>query len=142
MVERSRLNRLAAWFALLAIALAALMPTVSRTLQWRAAAHAPSEWMEVCSTAGMQWVSLRTGEVSPTDPSRGSTGRPTLEACPYCVFTADRLGPPVAAHPPLPALGRAVAPALTPPAQALWLAAAPPHQRGPPTSETPAPLPA
>lgn len=141
MVERNRLNRLAAWFALLAIALAALMPTVSRTLQWRAA-QAPSEWVEVCSSAGMHWVSLRTGEVSPTDPSRGGTGSPTLEACPYCVFTADRLGPPVAAHPPLPALGRAVAPAGTPPAQALWLAAAPPHQRGPPISEPPAPLPA
>lgn len=138
MFEPTRRKRLAAWFALLAMALAALMPTVSRTLQWRAA-QAPSEWVEVCSSAGMHWVSLRTGEVSPNDPSRSSQGSATLEACAYCVFSGDRLGPPVAAHLPPPAPGRAAASAGTPPALALWLAAAPPHQRGPPISKPPAP---
>jgi len=66
-VNALRRRPLFAWIALLAITLAALMPTVSRALA-PSRAELPAGWVEICSGAGMQWVSLQTEETVRTHP--------------------------------------------------------------------------
>lgn len=92
-MTHSRTRRLAAWIAMFAMALAALAPTVSRALAWGAAS--PGAWIKVCTASGMQQVAL-PGNAADGGGDAGKT-RPThlsLDHCPFCFLTADRLGPP------------------------------------------------
>lgn len=123
-----RTRRLFVWIALLAIALAALAPTVSRA--WLPASGAAAGWVEVCAASGMQWVSLQTGETTTQRPA-GPDG-PALDRCPYCVLAAERLAPPPHPLAGPGADGRAVDPIAAAPAAAPLLADAPVRARGPP----------
>ncbi|MBL8372637.1 MAG: DUF2946 family protein [Burkholderiaceae bacterium] len=126
-----RRHRPLTWLAILAIALAACLPTLSRALSAPAAGQAA--WLEVCSAAGMRWVSLQTGEIrSQAPPAQGDSNQPLLDACPYCVLAAERLAPPPT-HPSLAfALGRPVVPGLTGAAPLLPEPPAFQRARGPP----------
>lgn len=126
-----RARRLMVWMALLAITLAALVPTVSRALM--PASGSAAAWVEVCSATGMQWVSLQTGATTTQRPDgSGDPGAPSLDACPYCVLASERLAPPPHPIAGPAAQGRAVDPAAAAPAAAPLLARAPVRARGPP----------
>ena len=118
------LRRHALWLALLAIALAALMPTVSRVL---AAQPGALVGLDIC---------FGPRSADPSDPAPAPQGgeslRLTLDDCGYCLLMADRLGPPPAlAVPP-----RALAAHLQPLPPLPWQAARPDlrlaQPRGPP----------
>lgn len=127
-----RRRPLFAWIALLAITLAALMPTVSRALA-PSRAELPAGWVEICSGAGMQWVSLQTGETVRTHPGDPDAPQaPLLDACAYCVLAAERPTPPTQASLFLSLPGRAVAPGAPPAYRAPLLAGATVRARGPP----------
>ncbi len=128
-----RRRPLFAWIAVLAITLAALMPTVSRSLA-SARADLPAGWVEICSGAGMQWVSLQTGEIARTHPGAPDAPQaPLLDACAYCVLAAERPAPPSQTSLVLSLPGRAVAPGAPPVYRAPQLAGAPERARGPPS---------
>jgi hypothetical protein len=132
-----RARRLAAWFAMLAISLAALVPTVSRALAWGSAS--PVSWTEVCTASGLQWINLAAtaapdaGDTGQSLPARGAT----LDHCPLCLLTADRLGPPSSPPSPFWVRGDPVAPAIgsTQVFRSLAPLAAP--ARGPPLNTPP-----
>ena len=75
------------WIALWAFALAALAPTVSRTL---ALAGQPG-WVEVCTAAGVRWLRLADGAAA-GEPAAPTDAAP-LDHCPLCVLMGERLGP-------------------------------------------------
>ena len=127
-----RRRPLFAWIALLAITLAALMPTVSRALA-SSRAELPVGWVEVCSGAEVQWLSAATGELTrnyPVDPDEPHAM--LLDACAYCVLAAERPAPPTQASLLLSLPGRAVAPGAPPVYRAPQLAGATVRARGPP----------
>lgn len=113
------------------MALAVCLPTLSRALATPAAGQAV--WLEVCSAAGMRWVSLQTGEIRSQAPlGQGDSRQPSLDACPYCLLAAERLAPPPT-HPSLAfVLGRPVVPGLTGAAPLLPEPPALQRARGPP----------
>ncbi len=77
---------LAVWLVSLALLLAAVAPVASRVL----AANGQTQWVQVCSADGVQWVSA-DGEVarSGSDPS----GRSEFDDCPLCVLSAEGFAP-------------------------------------------------
>ncbi|MDO5690945.1 MAG: DUF2946 domain-containing protein [Pseudomonadota bacterium] len=87
--------RWAGWLALLVIGLAMLAPTVSRALPRGVSDAMPAGWVEVCTSTGLRWVHLETGE---TVEKGGAPGKTLLDDCPLCWLAWDRLAPP-----PLPA---------------------------------------
>lgn len=109
-----RTRRLSAWIAIFAMALAALAPTVSRALVW-GSSHSAS-WVEVCSASGMQWMALdaAASQASSVSGAPGdgqpAAGNP-LDHCPFCLLSADRLGPPSSLQSAFHLHGEAVAPA-------------------------------
>lgn len=132
-----RARRLAAWIAIFAMALAALAPTVSRALARGAAS--PVSWNEVCTASGMQWINL-AANAAPDAGDNGRippTGSATLDPCPWCLLTADRLGPPSSPSSPFRVHGDPFAPPIgsTPVFRSLAPLAA--HARGPPLNTPP-----
>lgn len=99
-------KRLAAWFAMFAILLAALAPSVSHAV---AAAKGDASWIEVCTSAGPALVKV-ADEQSPTpapaQPVPGDQGV-HLEHCPFCFTHAGAFGLPPATLTVLPAAGSA-----------------------------------
>ena len=84
-------QRTQVWVALLAILLAALVPTASRSLAWSSAAHAT--WIDVCTTdAPRNEADALSAAPKINAASRGATHSP-LDHCPFCLLTTDRLGP-------------------------------------------------
>ena len=130
-------RHLAAWIAIFAMALVALVPTVSRTLA-RGDAD-PGSWVEICTVSGMQWVNLAAnaapddGDDGQSQPARGAMA----EHCAWCLLAGDRLGPAsnttarfwVPGDPVAPSVG------LQPVFRSLAPLAA--HARGPPPNATP-----
>jgi len=85
-----RRARRLAWLAILAVLLAALAPTVSRSL---AGSDAPRGWVQVCSALGVQWFHFGDGAADRA-PDGGEAGG---GHCPYCASHAcSFLYPPTA----------------------------------------------
>lgn len=122
-------RRFAAWLACFAILLAAMAPSISRTLA--AASHAGAGWAEVCSDAGAKLVKLSGGH-APASPSPADPGL-HAEHCPFCSTHAGTLALPPGLTPVLPlALGSPVLPSLyyqAPRPLFIWAAA---QSRAPP----------
>lgn len=97
-------HRLTAWLALVVMLLGAFAPTVSRAL---AAARGAPLSIEVCTSQGPRWMSpVRVQSSAPAsaptndevnDAHDGPASTILLDACPFCLLLADRLGPPPAA---------------------------------------------
>lgn len=135
-----RARRLAAWIALVAMALAVLAPTVSRALGWGQAA--PGLWTEVCTVAGPQWMRLDTATAEAPAVPGASGGDPPapanpLDPCPWCLLGADRLGPPGVPPVAFRLHGDPVAPACHPAVFFHSLAPLAAHARGPPLHTAP-----
>jgi hypothetical protein len=132
-------RRLYAWIAIVAMALAALAPTVSRALARPAVGSAG--WIEVCTAAGMQALALAAPDAAASDGpvERAPATGLTLNHCPLCLLGADRLGPPPGPSPRALVPGDPVAPPGGPGplirtlATRLALARAPPLNTAPPS---------
>jgi hypothetical protein len=141
-VNALRRRTLFAWIALLAITLAALMPTVSRALARGAAS--PVSWTEICTASGVQWVNLDRSAIAegaqsavPGEPGGNPPAHNPLDHCPFCLLAADRLGPAPDAAARYFVPGDPVAPAigLLPVFRSLAPLAA--RARGPPLNTSP-----
>lgn len=92
MKTASRLHRLTAWLACLAMAFAVLAPSISR-------ATAVGGWTEICTSAGMKLVKLADDDGTRLPSGSLMQG----EHCPFCAHHADLAGPvpqaPAMAHP-------------------------------------------
>ncbi len=137
-----RRRPLFAWIALLAITLAALMPTVSRALARGSAS--PVSWTEVCTASGVQRVKLDRSEIIEdakstvsSEPGGNLPAHKPLDHCPLCLLAADRLGPAPATPARLAVPGDPVAPAIGPQAGFRSLAPLAAHARGPPLKTSP-----
>jgi Protein of unknown function (DUF2946) len=83
-------RRLSGWL-LAALMLATLAPAISRTL----AGGPPQDgqdWVELCTTQGLQWVRLSSVNAA---PSSDSTQVPSgaLDLCGHCTLAAERFAP-------------------------------------------------
>lgn len=130
------------WFALLCsivIMLAALAPTVSRSLS---PSEKSSTWVELCTTFGMQWVQIDFGNAnananaSPSESDAEPQGLAGVDRCPLCVFVADLAHDVHVAAPefvPLQAISLPLLPDSTtlPTREVRWTA-----PRGPPVSDS------
>jgi hypothetical protein len=87
-----RHRRLTVWIALVAMLAFALMPTVSRALAF---AQGGSNWTEICTPQGMQWVSA-DGERTDAPPD-GTPAR--ADPCHFCQL-AQAGGAPLPATAP------------------------------------------
>lgn len=88
------------WWARLLLAvmlLAALAPTFSRAM---AAQQDTGNWVELCTSAGMRWVSMG-GDGVQTKPTDPQNERVSLDACDYCLLATERFAPML---PSLPAV--------------------------------------
>lgn len=88
------LHRRLAWLALCAVVFGAFAPTISKTL----AAAQPSAWVEVCTTSGIQRIS-----VDQDVPQDASKKQPNLPAaadghCGYCLLQAHCPAVPSTPH--------------------------------------------
>ena len=112
---------------LAAMLLAVLAPAVSRVL---ARTRVASDWVEVCTLQGMQWVQL-TEQAIPAEPDHPSEQH-ALDPCAHCTLTAERFAPLLPSPPTVPAGdGAWASPAYL--AAALHVLMAPsPGARGPP----------
>lgn len=74
-----------------AMLLATLAPAVSRTL---ASWHAPGQgdWVEVCSSQGMQWVQVDSGAVAHPGGA-SSQDSEAMDRCGHCTLAAERFAP-------------------------------------------------
>ena len=89
------------WIAIMAMLLAALVPTVSRAVSFASG----TTWVEVCTARGTAWVAA--GEASSESPP---SGEHALEQCSYCTGHLPALGlpPSPSMHPVLEARGDAL----------------------------------
>ena len=83
-------QRLARWL-LMAMCLATLAPAVSRVLVSGPPGDG-QEWVELCTSQGMQWV-----RVAELGPSRSDRSAPAdsgpLDRCGHCTLAAERFAP-------------------------------------------------
>lgn len=91
---------------LAALLLATLAPAISRTLsagQGAAPGVPPGDqWVELCTSQGMQWV-----RADLADAPAGDTPAPAPEAldlCGHCTLAAERFAPLIPSLPTLPAM--------------------------------------
>lgn len=84
---------LASWFAILAILMAALAPTVSHAL----AVAGSRAWVEVCGASGSRWIPSDSTLASPASGAPAAQGP---EHCPYC--TLQDQAPALPPAPPAP----------------------------------------
>ena len=125
-------QRVAAWLALCAMVWGALVPVLSHAVV-RASADG-AEWVQVCSTSGLLWVSADADQELAADSSPADGSKSVVHAgCGWCATHASGVGVlPVALQAALAAEPiRWVAPAFLQAAhrQTVWSAA---HSRAPP----------
>jgi hypothetical protein len=78
----------AVWLAVLIAVLGALAPTVSHALM-PAMGQAP-QGVEICTSEGPRWVATDTlSQAEESSPTRESAA--TLDHCPFCLQTTDRV---------------------------------------------------
>lgn len=124
----TRLMRALARGLLAAMLLAVLAPAISRTL---ATTRVAGDWVELCTSQGMEWVQL-TAEGAEPDPLSADDLLHALDDCGHCALAAERFAPLLPSLPVLPPADGARA---TPRHQAATqhdLAAPSPGARGPP----------
>ena len=78
----------AVWLAVLIAVFGALAPTVSHALVLARGGASPM--VEICTTTGTQWVLANT----PVDSPDGERSLKSLDHCPFCLLSADRVAPP------------------------------------------------
>lgn len=96
MTTRRATRKLFAWFALCAIVMASLAPTLSHALGRTASAN----WVEICTTQGSKWLALSTADAGDASETPGDAPAPALhpfEHCDYCSHHLQPLGLPPAA---------------------------------------------
>lgn len=123
-----RLMRLFARALLGAMLLATLAPAISRSL---AATRVAGDWVEICSSAGRQWVQLENTGAQGAATDIGDLDH-ALNDCGHCNLAAERFAPFI---PSLPAVGVQPGRRSTPDLVALAplsCAAPQPAARGPP----------
>lgn len=76
----NRLHRRTAWFALLAILLGMLVPSVARAVAGSIGADVT--WVEVCTAQGVRFIAVPAGESSV--PSSLTSHAFQSEHCPFC----------------------------------------------------------
>jgi hypothetical protein len=104
MARHPCVNRFAAWLALVAMAAAVLLPTLSHAHAFRASAPQGGGYAEVCTPLGMKLVSLADGHELPAHAGAH------FEHCPCCGAGLGACAlPPVL--PALPVLALAGGPA-------------------------------
>jgi hypothetical protein len=81
----------AVWLAVLIAVFGAIAPTVSHALVL-AAGHGP-QGVEICTSQGPRWVAADTTP-SPDSPAPTQRSTVTVEHCPFCLQTTDRVAPP------------------------------------------------
>ncbi len=90
LASSSLLRRIAHGLAF-AMLLATLAPAVSRTLaSWRAPGQ--GDWVEVCSSQGMQWVQVDAGTVG-NQGGVPSQDPEAMDLCGHCTLAAERFAP-------------------------------------------------
>jgi hypothetical protein len=90
LASSSLLRRIAHGLAF-AMLLATLAPAVSRTLaSWRAPGQ--GDWVEVCSSQGMQWVQVDAGAVG-NQGDVPSQDPEAMDLCGHCTLAAERFAP-------------------------------------------------
>jgi len=124
----TRLMRALARGLLAAMLLAMLAPAVSRAL---ASTRVAGDWVELCTTQGMQWVQL-TVEGEATEPLSADDLLHALDDCGHCALAAERFAPLLPALPVLPLADGTWATPLHLAAIQHDLAAPNPGARGPP----------
>jgi|SRR5450830_697823 len=94
----------AVWLAVLIAVFGALAPTLSHALVW--SQGGTSAWTEVCTSTGTRWVLLApTQNAAPqtavpsaplflTDSPDGQESAVSLDHCPFCLLSTDRVAPP------------------------------------------------
>lgn len=96
LASSSLLRRIAHGLAF-AMLLATLAPAVSRTLaSWRAPGQ--GDWVEVCSSQGMQWVQVDAGTVG-NQGGVPSQDPEAMDLCGHCTLAAERFAPLIPAMP-------------------------------------------
>ena len=96
LANSSLLRRIAHGLAF-AMLLATLAPAVSRTLAaWRAPGQ--GDWVEVCSSQGMQWVQVDAGTVG-NQGGVPSQDPEAMDLCGHCTLAAERFAPLIPAMP-------------------------------------------
>lgn len=105
-----RLTRRLSGGLLAALVLATLAPAVSRALATGATQGGP-DWVEVCTSQGMQWVLANDLNGAPT-AEPGSEHPGSLDLCGHCTLAAERFAP---LRPAWPVLADVVASWPTPP---------------------------
>lgn len=73
----------AVWLAVWIAVFGALAPTVSHALVWAKGDH--TAWNEVCTSTGIQIQ---------TDSPDGPESALSLDHCPFCLLSTDRVAPP------------------------------------------------
>ncbi|MBW8316724.1 MAG: DUF2946 family protein [Hydrogenophaga sp.] len=124
----TRLMRALARGLLAAMLLAVLAPAVSRAL---ASARVAGDWVELCTSQGMQWVQLTAEEVG-ADPLSADDLLHALDDCGHCALAAERFAPLLPTLPVLPTAEGAWATPRHLAAIQHDLAAPSPGARGPP----------
>lgn len=92
------------WLAVFIAVFGALAPTLSHALVW--SQGGTSAWTEVCTSTGTRWVLLapmqnaapQTAVTSATpistDSPDGQESAVSLDHCPFCLLSTDRVAPP------------------------------------------------
>ncbi|PKO27243.1 MAG: hypothetical protein CVU36_21605 [Betaproteobacteria bacterium HGW-Betaproteobacteria-9] len=124
----TRLMRALARGLLVAMLLAVLAPAISRTL---ASTRVAGDWVELCTSQGMQWVQLTAEEVG-ADPLSVDDLLHALDDCGHCALAAERFAPLLPTLPVLPTAEGAWATPRHLAATQHDLAAPSPGARGPP----------
>ncbi len=97
---------LAVWLAVLIAVFGALAPTLSHALVWSQGQNAA--WTEICTPTGKRWVKLdaaqketpqatgaaATQTQSQTDSPQSQESAFSLDHCPFCLLSTDRVAPP------------------------------------------------
>jgi hypothetical protein len=78
----------AVWLAVLIAVFSALAPTVSHALVLARGGAVPM--VKICTSRGAQWVIANT----PVDSPDGQESLKSLDHCPFCLHTTDRVAPP------------------------------------------------
>lgn len=94
----------AVWLAVWIAVFGALAPTVSHALVWAQGDH--SAWTEICTSTGQRWVKLAlvqndapqstdaTAIQIQSDSPDGQESAFSLDHCPFCLLSTDRVAPP------------------------------------------------
>lgn len=94
----TRLMRALARGLLAAMLLAVLAPAISRAV---ASTRVAGDWVELCTSSGMQWVQLTTMGGA-AEPLSADDLLHALNKCGYCALAAERFAPLLPTPPVLP----------------------------------------